>query len=289
MDKKVDLVMTAFNSAGFIERSLDSVLRQTVRPHVIVVDDASTDGTAELVEAYAERTGLDVELLRLPENLGAGLAKRIGIQRSKADFVTFLDSDDILPKRAIEGMLDLQIKFDADLVCGGVVKVKDGNIVHIENGDFIVFDDGREAFIRFMKFNLCNLFANSKLIRKCTLDLCPPYSSNRFEEDTDSVYHWFWNSRSIVVDTLNPYYIYNLREGSLCNSGDTPEKFEDSLSAMERLVDFVEEKKVCKSSLDGLFINSSRLVNMSKNLCLNKDLIFRLHEVIEKMGFSRIF
>lgn len=79
MDTKVDLVMTAYNSAGFIERSLDSVLRQTVRPHVIVVDDASTDGTAELVEAYAKRTGLDVELLRLPENLGAGLAKRIEI------------------------------------------------------------------------------------------------------------------------------------------------------------------------------------------------------------------
>lgn len=56
MERKVDLVMTAYNSAGFIERALDSVLRQTVRPHVIIVDDASTDGTAERVESYAERT-----------------------------------------------------------------------------------------------------------------------------------------------------------------------------------------------------------------------------------------
>lgn len=96
MERKVDLVMTAYDSAGFIERALDSVLGQTVRPHVIVVDDASADGTAERVESYAERTGLDVELLRLPENLGAGIAKRVGIQRSKAEFVTFLDFDDMV-------------------------------------------------------------------------------------------------------------------------------------------------------------------------------------------------
>ena len=44
----------------------------------------------------AERTGLDVELLRLPENLGAGIAKRVGIQKSKAEFVTFLDFDDMV-------------------------------------------------------------------------------------------------------------------------------------------------------------------------------------------------
>ena len=96
MERKVDLVMTAYNSAGFIERALDSVLRQTVRPHVIVVDDASADGTAERVESYAERTGLDVELLRPPENLGAGIAKRVDIQRGKAEFVTFLDFDDMV-------------------------------------------------------------------------------------------------------------------------------------------------------------------------------------------------
>ena len=92
--------MDKMNNFNNVERSLDSVLRQTVRPHVIVVDDASTDGTAELVEAYAKRTDLDVELLRLPENLGAGLAKRVGIQRSKADFIIFLDLDDILPRKS---------------------------------------------------------------------------------------------------------------------------------------------------------------------------------------------
>lgn len=243
MDTKVDLVMTAYNSAGFIERSLDSVLRQTVRPHVIVVDDASTDGTAELVEAYAKRTGLDVELLRLPENLGAGLAKRVGIQRSKADFITFLDSDDLLPKRAIEWFLERQAEGDYDIVAGGVVKSK--------NGKMEIFPPkpaksmtGKEATIPFIEMQLCNIFANSKLIRRSLLDKCPPYSELRYGEDTDSTYHWFWNADKVYVDTSFPAYLYVIREGSITNTKFNLQKFECIVRTLENMAYFCKSNKI---------------------------------------------
>lgn len=248
MDKKVDLVMTAYNSAGFIERSLDSVLRQTVRPHVIVVDDASTDGTAELVESYAKRTGLDVELLILPENLGAGLAKRVGIQRSKADFITFLDSDDLLPKRSIEWFLERQAEGDYDIVAGGVVKSKNGKI-EIFPPKPAKSMTGKEATIPFIEMQLCNIFANSKLIRRSLLDKCPPYSELRYGEDTDSTYHWFWNADKVYVDTSFPAYLYVIREGSITNTSFNLQKFECVVRTLENMAYFCKSNNISLSKM----------------------------------------
>lgn len=240
--------MDKMNNFNNVERSLDSVLRQTVRPHVIVVDDASTDGTAELVEAYAKRTDLDVELLRLPENLGAGLAKRVGIQRSKADFITFLDSDDLLPKRAIEWFLEKQKEGDYDIVAGGVVKANNYKLEMFppKNGLSMT---GKESVVPFIEMRLCNIFANSKLVRRSLLDKCPPYSELRYGEDTDSTYHWFWNADKVYVDTSFPAYIYVIRDGSITNTDFSIDKFYCITRTIDNLIDFCKRNEISLSKL----------------------------------------
>lgn len=284
MDKKVDLVMTAYNSAGFIERSLDSVLRQTVRPHVIVVDDASTDGTAELVEDYAKRTGLDVELLRLPENLGAGLAKRVGIQRSKADFITFLDSDDLLPKRAIEWFLEKQKEGDYDIVAGGVVKANNYKLEMFppKNGLSIT---GKESVIPFIEMRLCNIFANSKLVRKSLLDKCPPYSELRYGEDTDSTYHWFWNADKVYVDTSFPAYIYVIRDGSITNTDFNIQKFGCVIRILENMVSFCELNNIPVSILIYVYLKSTCWYNDKYKRCNLSYLLDRIESRIGVKNF----
>lgn len=284
MDKKVDLVMTAYNSAGFIERSLDSVLRQTVRPHVIVVDDASTDGTAEAVEAYAKRTGLDVELLRLPENLGAGLAKRVGIQRSKADFITFLDSDDLLPKRAIEWFLEKQKEGDYDIVAGGVVKANNYKLEMFppKNGLSMT---GKESVIPFIEMRLCNIFANSKLVRRSLLDKCPPYSELRYGEDTDSTYHWFWNADKVYVDTSFPAYIYVIRDGSITNTDFNIQKFGCVIRILENMVSFCELNNIPVSILIYVYLKSTWWYNDKYKRCNLSYLLDRIESRIGVKNF----
>lgn len=108
---KVGLVMTAYNSGGYIFKSLMSVANQTVRPDLIVVDDASVDNTMDEVMRFKEQAEYPLRFIQLPHNMGAGLAKRVGIEECRNEFITFLDSDDFLPKRAIEMFLELQGKY----------------------------------------------------------------------------------------------------------------------------------------------------------------------------------
>jgi glycosyltransferase involved in cell wall biosynthesis len=88
---KVSAVIPTFNRIGYIQRAIDSLLAQTVPvDEVIVVDDGSTDGTAEVVEA---RYGSRVRVVRQP-NTGVSGARRRGIQEARGEWIAFLDSDD---------------------------------------------------------------------------------------------------------------------------------------------------------------------------------------------------
>jgi len=101
---RVSVVIAAYNATWCIERALEDTLSQSRPPdQVIVCDDGSSDGTADLVE---QRFGAAVTVLRLPHQ-NAAAARRIGIERSSGDWIAFLDADD----RWLPGKLERQLAF----------------------------------------------------------------------------------------------------------------------------------------------------------------------------------
>lgn len=87
------IVIPTYNRAAFIEKTLQSVLNQTY-PHfeIIVVDDGSTDDTEERVKNIQSDR---ISYYRI-QNSERGFARNYGTQRAKGDYITFLDSDDLL-------------------------------------------------------------------------------------------------------------------------------------------------------------------------------------------------
>jgi glycosyltransferase involved in cell wall biosynthesis len=94
-----------------ITRALDSVKRQARPPdRVIVVDDASTDGTVASIRQWQQAHQLPVELLSQPSNLGAAAARNLAIRHADTDYIALLDSDDEYLPSALEvmtGVLDV--------------------------------------------------------------------------------------------------------------------------------------------------------------------------------------
>lgn len=88
----VSVVVPAFESEAYIREALDSILNQQFPPsEVLVVDDASKDGTAELAEKFHPL----VRVIRQPDNRGPGAARNAGVENSRGEYVAFLDADDI--------------------------------------------------------------------------------------------------------------------------------------------------------------------------------------------------
>jgi glycosyltransferase involved in cell wall biosynthesis len=100
----VSVVCPAYNCERFINAALDSVFAQSYRPiEVIVVDDGSTDSTAELVKGYREVRYLS------QTNRGPSAARNRGIRAARGEFVAFLDLDDLwIPEKLAKQVAALE-------------------------------------------------------------------------------------------------------------------------------------------------------------------------------------
>ena len=102
----VGVVVPAHNAAAFIEQALAGVAGQSYRPaEVVVVDDASMDGTADLADSWADR--LNLRVLRLRENVGSGEARRRAIAMMSTDLLAPLDADDVWMPDHLQHLVDV--------------------------------------------------------------------------------------------------------------------------------------------------------------------------------------
>lgn len=102
----VSVVIPTYNGSRYLRESVTSVRKQTVSDvEIIVVDDASSDGTYEACRSDPCFAG--VRLFRHAVNLGPGESRRTGIRAATGAFISFLDADDVLEPRFLKASLDV--------------------------------------------------------------------------------------------------------------------------------------------------------------------------------------
>jgi len=107
MEKKfVSIVTPSYNSAKYIEKTVQSVLAQTHENwELIIVDDYSTDNSVEIIKQLIEKNNR-VKLIQFCSNKGAAKARNAAINNANGEFIAFLDSDDIWHPDKLERQLD---------------------------------------------------------------------------------------------------------------------------------------------------------------------------------------
>src|SRR5262245_57350347 len=103
--RRLSVVIPTWNRARLVGEAVESALGQEGGDlEVIVVDDGSTDGTAELVE---RRFGKSVKLLRMATRSGVGAARNEGVCQATGDLLACLDADDLWRLRKWKAELDV--------------------------------------------------------------------------------------------------------------------------------------------------------------------------------------
>ena len=120
----VTIVLIGYNDAARLPRALQSCREQTLSSiEILVVDDASTDATAQVIAA-AEAADPRVRGIRLPENSGGcSLPRNTGIDAARGRWVMFCDSDDRLERHAAKNLLHAAERSGAQLACGVAERV----------------------------------------------------------------------------------------------------------------------------------------------------------------------
>ncbi len=102
MSIKFSIITPTFNARDFVDRAVQSALKQTLSPHeIILVDDCSTDDTYDVISRIAENSkDIPIKILKTPVNMGPSGARNLAIQHCAGDWFSILDADDaFLPDR----------------------------------------------------------------------------------------------------------------------------------------------------------------------------------------------
>lgn len=124
MEPLISVIVPVYNVEPYLHKCVDSILNQTYRNlEVILVDDGSPDGCPEICDEYAE-TDRRVRVIHKP-NGGLSDARNAGMAVMNGAYLSFVDSDDLLPVNAIETLHRIAVEENADLVIGGHNRFED--------------------------------------------------------------------------------------------------------------------------------------------------------------------
>lgn len=210
MSKLVSVIVPVFNVEDYIRKSLDSILNQSFsfeNIEVIMVDDASSDGSGKIIDEYSVKYD-NFKAIHLDKNSGAaGRPRNIGINESNSDFIMFLDSDDYFSETAIETLYNKIISDDElDIVLGGYVNIHGSNkqivLPFKESNDKYISDTTSYSNLMDINPAIC-----AKIFRKSFL------IENNIEfpesipgQDLVFFLDAFFNARNVLL--LNKFIVY---------------------------------------------------------------------------------
>lgn len=103
---EVTVLVAVYNAEQYLPQCIESLLNQTLSEiQIVCVDDASTDGSLQVLEQYSQRDSR-IEVLRLSENHGQAYARNQGLKQAKGNYTCFLDADDWLSADALQLAVD---------------------------------------------------------------------------------------------------------------------------------------------------------------------------------------
>ena len=104
MNELVSIIMPSYNTAQYIAKTIQSVIRQTYTNwELLIVDDCSTDNTEEIVASYA--TDSRIRWMKNDLNCGAAMSRNRALREARGKWIAFLDSDDLWEPQKLERQL----------------------------------------------------------------------------------------------------------------------------------------------------------------------------------------
>lgn len=128
----ISFIVTSFNYANFVVRTLNSIKNQTYENiEIIVVDDKSGDDSVKVIQEFiSQNKDLRINLIEHEANLGQMAAIQTGLRNAAGQFVCFIDSDDILIKDYAKTLLRVHLESSVAFVSAQIIEIGENDEIH---------------------------------------------------------------------------------------------------------------------------------------------------------------
>jgi glycosyltransferase involved in cell wall biosynthesis len=214
----VSVILPVYNSAAYLERTINSVLSQTYfQIELIIIDDGSTDQSVEVANKYVHLP--NVRFIK-QLNAGAAIARNIGLDQASGDYIQFIDAGDIISKDKIEKQVaSLHGTFDKLAVCNYKIFNKESELQTTsfpDQSSFIFSSENPQEFL----INLWGgngernfIQTNCWLVPKNLIDKAGVWRAYRCPDDDGEFFARVVLASNGIVYTPGVYNFYHSASG----------------------------------------------------------------------------
>lgn len=293
-NKKVSIIVPVYNVERYVEKCIRSILDQSYQNiEIIIVDDGSTDDSYNVCTDLREESPDKIKLFK-KENGGLSSARNFGLLRAQGEYISFVDSDDIVSQDFIEKLVFLLEETGSSISCCQVAKFNNEEkpkFIHtVEHSEY-----NTKKAIELLVTNKISSHAWNKLY-VASLFQNIEFPIDRNYEDIFIMYKIFKNAKKVALYNNAKLYGYLQRKDSITGSVDS-KTLNDYIDAVnQRYYDL--STFIPKSILDsGLVLNGYYIYKESikgkiidSNVLNKRDLLYEESQKnIERLGLRSIF
>ncbi len=226
----VSIIVPVYNVSKYIEKCVDSILKQTFCDfELLLIDDGSTDNSSYICDLYAKKDNRVVVVHK--KNGGLSSARNRGLDIAKGDYVSFVDSDDYIEPNFIESLLDELMKKSSDLIVCNFSILDLNNNSLIETPSIIDGDVDEEGY---WKLSACTRYGLTvvvwnKLYKKTIFEHLR-FKDGVFHEDQEII-HKIISKCDKITFINKKLYNYIKRPQSITNK-KTQQMFFDEINSL---------------------------------------------------------
>ncbi|TDG00314.1 glycosyltransferase family 2 protein [Paenibacillus piri] len=236
----VSVVIAAYNVEPYIAKAVHSVLAQTFQDfEMIIVDDRSTDGTADAVRAIRD---VRIRLLVNDTNRGPSYSRNRAIRLSRGKWIAMLDGDDWWQENRLQHMLSFANELQADIVVDDLLLIRDGETkpwsTYLKSRERVIGPIADKTRIDALKmirddYGYLNPIISAKLIKDNGLE----YKNGlHYGEDFRFLLECIITAGSMCICT-QPLYYYRFRDNSLTAGNKAAASFQAQLGSVNQLLE----------------------------------------------------
>lgn len=250
----ISVIVPVYNAEKYLENCIKSILAQTYTDlEVICVNDGSTDNSLSILNSFADQD----ERIRVidKKNSGAAAARNRGIDESRGDYITFVDSDDALDPEMYMTLMPFFEKEDVQIVHCGYRRIEQNGTMKDVTGSRRCLIQGSEEAIKCMLNG--ELFVGSlwnKLYRKELFKDIRLAENLRINEDVLINVRLFRRAIKTVFYDVPLYYYYN-RLHSVTSNTDGIVIAGDCAQASEKIFEILKESGLSATAANRLYVS----------------------------------
>lgn len=238
----ISVIVPVYKVEPYIHQCIDSILAQTYTDfELILVDDGSPDNCGMICDEYAKQD----DRIRVihQENQGLSAARNAGIDIAKGDYLTFIDSDDLVKENYLERLYQLLIEYHAELSVCDMYSFQDGEEISGKTDsdeERISLMAGRDACLSIYRMDgrvpvmACGKLYSAKLFTDIR------YPVGMIHEDDATTPKLLYRAKRVVIAS-DKLYGYRTRPDSITGRAFTAKRF-DSITAVQSCVDFFQKE-----------------------------------------------